>query len=81
MDRIKEAAMLRQGVIWTGRRHHNIIHDIVTKTGERPAKGIQGFITDEGKFVDRKEGARIALESGQIAKLKWPPDLYSEDLY
>jgi hypothetical protein len=47
----------------------------------REERDIQGFVTDEGRFVDRLEGAAIALAAGQIAALKWPPDLYSEDLW
>mgnify|MGYP006914158691 FL=1 len=41
----------------------------------------QGFITEDGQFVDRIDGATLAIQSGQIQKLKWPPNLYSEDLY
>ncbi len=41
----------------------------------------QGFITNNGRFVSRLEAAKIALESGQIKYLKWPPNLYSEDLW
>jgi hypothetical protein len=41
----------------------------------------QGFVTHEGKYVDRYEAARIALEAKQIWTLNWPPQLYSEDLW
>lgn len=41
----------------------------------------QGFLTSKNRFVDRYEGARIALESGQITELKYGKQLYSEDLY
>jgi hypothetical protein len=41
----------------------------------------QGFITSKNRFVDRKEGAEIALKSGQVSELKYGPSLYSEDLY
>lgn len=44
-------------------------------------ESIQGFLTDKNMFVDRYEGARIALESGQIEKLQFGKKLYSEDLY
>ena len=42
---------------------------------------VQGFLLSDGSFVDRIEGAKIAIESGQILKLNWPPNLYSEDLW
>lgn len=40
---------------------------------------IQGFLTTQNRFVDRKEAAEIAYSSGQIASPK--AELYSEDLY
>jgi hypothetical protein len=41
----------------------------------------QGFLTTQQRFVDRFEGADIAIRTGQIPKLNWPPQLYSEDLW
>lgn len=40
---------------------------------------IQGFLTSKGRFVDRKEAAKIAFSAGQISDQK--EELYSEDLY
>lgn len=39
----------------------------------------QGFVTDEGRFVGRSEGADIAYKCGQISNPK--RQLYSEDLF
>lgn len=80
---IKEAAIRQDRVIYTGRRHHDIIHRMVLKLGmPRPIRGEQGFITDTGLFVDRKQAARIAIECGQIDRLKYSDtELFSEDLY
>lgn len=47
----------------------------------RLSSDMSGFIDNEGRFVGRKEAAEVALASGQIDKLGWPPDLYSEDLW
>lgn len=79
--RIKEAAIIHNGVIWTGRRHHNVIQKIIDEFGREaaPVKGKQGFVTECGKFLDRKEAARVAFEAGQVSKLY--PILMSEDLY
>ncbi|TRD03832.1 hypothetical protein FJV76_14450 [Mesorhizobium sp. WSM4303] len=41
----------------------------------------QGFLTDAGRFVNRRDAAVIALAAGQIDKLMSAPDLYSEDLW
>lgn len=53
-------------------------------TGKRECEAgesIQGFLTTKNRFVDRFEGAKIALESGQIEKLNYGNRLYSEDLW
>ena len=74
-----------EGKIWTGKRHSHCIKTIIqASNGKIKQVGgdyIQGFVTMAGDFVNRQEAARLALESKQIDKLKWPPDLYSEDLY
>ena len=48
------------------------IHDV---------KVTQGFMTSLGRFVDRKEAAKIAIDCGQIEKLDYGEDLYSEDIF
>ena len=59
-------------------RHHDII-----RRWPKPkhSHGEQGFIDDKLGFVSRREAAGIALEQGQIEALKWPGQLYSEDLW
>lgn len=42
---------------------------------------VQGFMTSFGRFVDRKEAAKIALECGQIEKLEENGVLFSEDIF
>jgi len=74
---IVESAILKDGVIHTGRRHHNILNS--AKPFGALKNGEQGFVTDKGEFVNRQEAARIAFECGQIKEMK--KDLYSEDLY
>ena len=41
---------------------------------------VQGFITDEGKFLDRVSARKHFIECGQGTP-KFPNELYSEDLY
>jgi len=83
---IKGAAIKFDGkVYWvpaTG-RHNHVFHKIMRENPElKNCHGNeQGFVTQDDVFVDRIEGARIAIESGQIEKLSWPPHLYSEDLW
>lgn len=79
---IEKAAIRQNGNIYTGRRHGEIIKDMVDNHGlPKPIIGEQGFINELGEFVDRLTAAKLALESGQIKELHWPPYLYSEDLY
>lgn len=64
-------------------RHHHVIALMVQAGCPKPIKGgpYQGFLTDKGLFVSRKEAAAIALQSQQITHLKCPPNLFSEDLW
>ena len=76
---IKEAAIkLKDGRVFVGHRHDKIILGHPGEDFKRP-NSTQGFITGNGKFVDRKEAGRIAFECGQIKKLT--DHLSSEDLY
>jgi hypothetical protein len=84
METILQSAILVEGKIWTGNRHHNVIHKYCeqTENGRIPAQHIQGFVTSHFRFVDREEGARIALEAGQISELSYSPtELFSEDIW
>jgi hypothetical protein len=76
-----------EGIVFCGWRHPNCMHQMMAITGKRSVesevgKYIQGFLTNTNRFVDREEGARIALDFGQIEKLNYSKNrLYSEDLY
>lgn len=79
--KIKEAAIMHEGKVFTGRRHHNVIKKIVDECGMQaaPVLGEQGFVTECGKFLSREDAAKVAFEAGQIPALK--KELFSEDLY
>lgn len=76
--------------VWYGHRHD---HCITAKNSElswtmnrQQISSIhftQGFVTTEGRFVDRKEGLIIALENDQVLDKKEirGDNLHSEDLY
>lgn len=86
---IKEAAIKRisDSKVWTGKRHGNIIRKIVKEEDVScvlSSEFIQGFMTDEGLFVDRYDAFVIATECNQLLNPKDPwavPTLMSEDLY
>jgi len=69
------------GKVWTGRRHCYIIQDMVLKGVQPPITGEQGFVDEAGIFFDRTAAAALALREHQIERLRWPPLLYTEDLW
>jgi hypothetical protein len=79
---------IKIGYIICGRRHHNCNQTFAQIYGFPYSKEanliqqteIEGFLTTDNRFVDRKEGYQIALDARQIVK-KDIPKLYSEDLY
>lgn len=59
-----------------GWRHPDIIYkygDVIDQSD------LGGFCTSKGRYVDRKEAAKIALECGHISEEKGI--LFSEDIY
>lgn len=62
-------------------RHFHIIHKLASEGHEQKAGDIQGFLLNDGTFVDRREAALIAMANHQVSALSWPPNLYSEDLW
>jgi hypothetical protein len=77
-----------RGAVFCGYRHPHCMYTMCAVTGKRSVssvvgKIIQGFLTSENRFVDRKEALEIARNANQLK-----PDepiktsgLYSENLY
>lgn len=83
---IKSSAIQRKsdGKIWTGLRHCNAIHAAIEDGIARVTAEdfIQGFVTDDGKFVNRREAFKIALNCNQLINVQTSvPMLTSEDLW
>ena len=63
---IVDAAVLFNGTIWRGRRHSEImwriaqVHPKVYVTQE-----MQGFVTSDGRFVNRFQAGAVAFRAGQ----------------
>jgi len=73
---------IETGFVICGHRHHNCFMTAYILNDNEKVKGleeIQGFMTSENIFVDRKEGGQIAFKAGQTSELK--TRLFSEDLY
>jgi len=69
------------GIVIAGRRHHNVFTNMAALgiDWKQFDKQIQGFLTNDDRFVNREEGGRIAYEAKQIDKPT--KRLFSEDLY
>lgn len=74
---------LDMGIVFCGLRHPHCLYQMVAITGKaqhEAGEEVQGFLTSENRFVDRKEGAQIHVNNG--GKLNYSTNqLYSEDLY
>ncbi len=87
METIVCSAIRKDGKIWTGLRHNNCILSYFEEAGKQfgGAERNQGFMTSLDRYVDRREGYRIAKAAGQLEGRKKngsnQPILYSEDLW
>lgn len=73
-----------RGVVFCGHRHHNCMYMMICQYGllqHEAGEEIQGFLTNKNRFVDRYEGAEIAIKAGQVREDFSSPRLHSEDLY
>ena len=73
------AALFYNNCIYIGREGHHVIFPMEERGVLRKAK--QGFVTENGYFVDRKTGLLLAEYFHQIKEKHFPKDqLLSEDL-
>ena len=78
---ITRVAISRGNHVYVGvekARHHHVINSY-SRSFFKGEGCIQGFVTDEGVFLDRESAARHAYECGQINCKK--KRLFSEDLW
>ena len=81
---IVQAALKIDGKIWKGCnkcRHSDLIKQyiITTENVELITNEMQGFLTDDGTFLNRKQAAEHAYINGQIPEQQ--ETLISEDLW
>lgn len=83
--KIKCAAILFNGKIYEGENHpvirQKMLEDGICKCPYSGGKA-QGFVTECGRFVSRKEAMQIAIKAGQVdpGKTTLTCNLFSEDL-
>lgn len=66
MTHIIAAAIKYKDKVYIGREHWRILEQIEQKIGMRPTIYLEGFMTNDHKFVGRVEAAEIAYSAGQI---------------
>ena len=74
-----------ESCIFMGKRHGNCIEQLAFCKIQRPWKDIQGFMTNDFRFLDRVEAKKYAIECGQLIagteEFPTATELYSEDLW
>lgn len=80
-EKILHAAVKsKDGWVFIGKCHADCFHKMRNINIEASPKAIdQGFVTSEGRFVDRKEGAFLARCCGQVNERV--NILFSEDMW
>lgn len=73
-------------VVWSlpsPNRHHDVINHIYEQRQDgKMVTGEQGFLNNEGVFLDRKEALQIAIQANQLIRKTFPEnELFSEDLW
>lgn len=80
IEKIKAAAIrLSNGKIYEDRRHYHCIRKAIDDGNKPPIEGEEGFTTTSGRFVDRKEAAKIAHKAKQTTHDTLV--LFSEDIF
>lgn len=86
MEKIERAAIWHKGLVYSVRRpgrHDDVIRVMAKRPNHKAADTRhQGFTTDAGRFVDRKEALVIARIANQVIEKHGNPlELYSEDVW
>jgi hypothetical protein len=69
VERIRSAAICQCGGKITEGANHKEIRQLILASTYEPIKGTEGFVTTDGRFVDRKAAAPIALAAGQAEEI------------
>ena len=71
---------INTGYVIAGRRHHNcFMTNSIINDSKNKIKSIQGFLTSNDLFLNRKDASDFAFKCGQIKSDS--ECLFSEDLY
>ena len=76
-------ANITSGLVLYGYRHVHIVSQMAVLQNKSLAdcgEYVHGFLTNNGRFVDRKEAAKIFVGNGGVLGYS-KDELYSEDLY
>ena len=83
--KITGVAILIGKTVWAlpaPKRHHDVIRMVAADLKlMKPVKGIQGFVSDSGEFLDRVQARALVVSNGQCAEPENSRELFSEDLW
>lgn len=76
---------ISEGIVFCGHRHVHCLYQMVAIYGlyqSQAGEEIQGFLTNQNRFVDRNEAKKIAVLVHQLKKgVSVKGQLFSEDIY
>ncbi len=87
--KITDVAVIFEGEIYSlpaPNRHHNVIHMMYGNGIRINGPSLEGFLDENGTFLNRSAGMIRAQRNGQLNRREGDqfyqgPDLYSEDLW
>lgn len=80
-EKVLKSAIWYNGKSWVAHDHSSALRMIDRRYDNCPKGWVAGFVTNRGRFVDRKDAYGIAKSAGQIEDLYSScPILCSEDL-
>jgi len=85
-EKISFAAVIYNNCIYTGKHHSECIQKVVAHYDGHPDVKVtgkmQGFLTNQKRYVDRYEAMKIGFASGQITEEKFRGDMaFSENFW
>lgn len=80
---ITHVAIMRGGKVYSlpkPNRHHHILHSGMMDDKVNEEADVQGFLDDNGKFLNRAEAYVVAKSIGQLDRSNHPPNHYDGEL-
>jgi hypothetical protein len=77
---VSSAVISADGRLFVGTRHDECYHSMIS-AGVSHVDARQGFVTNQCRWLDRKEALAFAIKTNQLRSRGTDGVLYSEDLW